>query len=143
MIGETAVVDHDVIIMQGITLGGTGKERRDRHPKVKKNTILQQSCSVLDNIEIGEGSIIGAKSIVTKPVASYTKVSGVPAKYVGDVEKYKPESMDSNEEGGTRESVSDKVTSKNVQKIQDLLKKHFVTLLNEHKEGSFDEHQLT
>jgi Serine acetyltransferase len=86
VIGETAIVDNDVTILQGVTLGGTGKERGDRHPKVKARAILQQSCSVLGNIEVGEGAIITAKSIVTKPVKPYTKVSGVPAKFESNVE---------------------------------------------------------
>mmetsp|Transcript_9838 Transcript_9838/g.18518 ORF Transcript_9838/g.18518 Transcript_9838/m.18518 type:complete len:422 (-) Transcript_9838:830-2095(-) len=86
VIGETAVVDNDVTILQGVTLGGTGKERGDRHPKVKARAILQQSCSVLGNIEVGEGAIITAKSIVTKPVKPYTKVSGVPAKFQSNIE---------------------------------------------------------
>jgi serine O-acetyltransferase len=80
VIGETAVVDHDVTILQGVTLGGTGKERGDRHPKVARGAILQQSCSVLGNIFIGEGAIITAKSIVTKAVPPLARVSGVPGK---------------------------------------------------------------
>lgn len=85
MIGETAVVEDDVIILQGVTLGGTGKERGDRHPKVRRRAILEQSCSVLGNITIGEGAIICAKSIVTKPVPSFTRASGVPAVLSGEV----------------------------------------------------------
>jgi serine O-acetyltransferase len=86
VIGETAVVDHDVTILQGVTLGGTGKERGDRHPKVARGAILQQSCSVLGNIPIGEGAIITAKSIVTKPVPAFARVSGVPGKVKSFVE---------------------------------------------------------
>lgn len=85
VIGETAVVDHDVTILQGVTLGGTGKERGDRHPKVGRGAILQQSCSVLGNIKIGEGAIITAKSIVTKEVPPLSRVSGVPGKVKGFV----------------------------------------------------------
>lgn len=79
------MVEDDVIILQGVTLGGTGKERGDRHPKVHRRAILEQSCTVLGNISIGEGAIIGAKSIVTKPVPSYTKANGVPAVLSGGV----------------------------------------------------------
>lgn len=85
VIGETAVVEDDVIILQGVTLGGTGKERGDRHPKVRRRAILEQSCSVLGNITVGEGAIICAKSIVTKSVPSFTKASGVPAVLSGEV----------------------------------------------------------
>lgn len=80
VIGETAVVDQDVTILQGVTLGGTGKERGDRHPKIGRGAVLQNSCSVLGNIRVGEGAIITAKSIVTKPVPPFARVSGVPAK---------------------------------------------------------------
>ena len=71
------MIDDDVIILQGVTLGGTGKERGDRHPKIKTGAILQQSCSVLGNIEVGEGAVVTAKSIVTKPVLPHHRVSGV------------------------------------------------------------------
>jgi len=80
VIGETTVVEQDVTILQGVTLGGTGKERGDRHPKVARGALLQHSCSVLGNITVGEGAIITAKSIVTKPVPPFARVSGVPAK---------------------------------------------------------------
>jgi len=80
VIGETAKVEQDVTILQGVTLGGTGKERGDRHPKVGKGVLLQHGATVLGNIPIGEGSIITAKSIVTKPVPSFARVSGVPGK---------------------------------------------------------------
>lgn len=80
VIGETAVVEQDVTILQGVTLGGTGKERGDRHPKIGRGALLQHSCSVLGNIRVGEGAIITAKSIVTKEVPPFARVSGVPAK---------------------------------------------------------------
>jgi len=80
VIGETAVVEQDVTILQGVTLGGTGKERGDRHPKIGRGALLQHSCSVLGNITVGEGAIITAKSIVTKSVPPFARVSGVPAK---------------------------------------------------------------
>jgi serine O-acetyltransferase len=80
VIGETAVIDHDVTILQGVTLGGTGKERGDRHPKVGRGVILQPSCSVLGNIQVEEGAIVTAKSIATKTVPAFARVSGVPAK---------------------------------------------------------------
>ncbi len=63
-----------------MTLGGTGKERGNRHPKVARGAVLQQSCSVLGNIKVGEGAIITAKSIVTKNVPALARVSGIPGK---------------------------------------------------------------
>jgi len=131
VIGETAVIDHDVIIMQGVTLGGTGKERGDRHPKVKARAILQQSCSVLGNIEIGEGAIITAKSIVTKPVPAYTRVSGVPAKYVGEAERYQTSESYNDEDEEWRNFPETKRTG---EEIERLLAKHSIFLLDQDEE---------
>lgn len=80
VIGETAVVGNDVSILQGVTLGGTGKERGDRHPKISHGVILSDGATVLGNIPVGAGAVITAKSIVTKPVPPLAIMSGVPAK---------------------------------------------------------------
>lgn len=80
VIGETAVIGNDVSILEGVTLGGTGKEAGDRHPKVGNGVILQDGGTVLGNIPVGEGAVVTAKSIVTKPVPPLAIVSGVPAK---------------------------------------------------------------
>lgn len=132
VIGETAIVDNDVTILQGVTLGGTGKERGDRHPKVKARAILQQSCSVLGNIEVGEGAIVTAKSIVTKPVKAYTKVSGVPAKFEADVEmcQISQGSYRDNERSDENWRI-DPETRKVGEKIEMLLNKHSIFLLND------------
>ena len=82
VIGETAVIGNDVSIFHGVTLGGTGKEAGDRHPKVGNGVILQDSATVLGNIRVGDGAVITAKSIVTKPVPPLARVSGIPAKVV-------------------------------------------------------------
>jgi serine O-acetyltransferase len=79
VIGETATVGNDVSILHGVTLGGTGKETGDRHPKVQNGVILQDSATVLGNIPVGTGSLVLAKAIVTKPVPPLAIVSGVPA----------------------------------------------------------------
>ena len=79
VIGETAKVGRDVTILQGVTLGGTGKETGDRHPKVESGVILHCGATVLGNINVGRGSVVTAKSIVTKPVPALARVSGVPA----------------------------------------------------------------
>lgn len=79
VIGETAVIGNDVSIFEGVTLGGTGKESGDRHPKVGNGVIIYDGGAVLGNIQIGEGSIVSAKSIVTKPLPPLAIVSGVPA----------------------------------------------------------------
>lgn len=83
VIGETAVVENNVSILQGVTLGGTGNESGDRHPKVREGVMIGSGAKVLGNIEIGKGSKIGAGSVVLDHVAPRTTVVGVPAKIVG------------------------------------------------------------
>jgi serine O-acetyltransferase len=83
VIGETATVGNDVSILHGVTLGGTGKETGDRHPKIDAGVILQDSATVLGNINVGEGAVVTAKAIVTKPVPPLAIVSGVPGRVLG------------------------------------------------------------
>lgn len=90
VIGETAVVDDDVSILQNVTLGGTGKETGDRHPKIRRGVLLSAGAKVLGNIEIGEGAKIGAGSVVLIPVPPHCTAAGVPAKIVGDCECEQP-----------------------------------------------------
>ena len=82
VIGETAVVEDDVSMLHGVTLGGTGKEKGDRHPKVRRGVLLSMGAKVLGNIEIGEYSQIGAGSLVLKSVPARCTAVGVPAKLV-------------------------------------------------------------
>ena len=82
VIGETAVVEDNVSIMQSVTLGGTGKEHGDRHPKVRSGVLISAGAKVLGNIEIGECAKVGAGSVVLKDVPPRTTVAGVPAKVV-------------------------------------------------------------
>lgn len=90
VIGETAVVENDVSILQSVTLGGTGKENGDRHPKIREGVMIGANATVLGNIEIGKGAKIGAGSVVLNPVPEHTTVAGVPAKIVGCPECEKP-----------------------------------------------------
>ena len=83
VIGETAVVEDDVSILQNVTLGGTGKETGDRHPKIRRGALIGAGAKILGNIEIGTGAKIGAGSVVVNPVAPFTSVVGVPARVVG------------------------------------------------------------
>lgn len=83
VIGETAVIEDNVSILQGVTLGGTGKEGGDRHPKVRKNVMIGSGSKILGNIEIGEGAKVGAGSVVLRDVPTCTTVAGVPARVVG------------------------------------------------------------
>ena len=82
VIGETAVVEDDVSMLQGVTLGGTGKEHGDRHPKVRRGVMLGAGAKVLGNIEVGAYSRVGAGSVVLKDVPERCTVAGVPAKVV-------------------------------------------------------------
>ena len=84
VIGETAVVGDNVSIMQSVTLGGTGKESGDRHPKVEAGVLIGAGAEILGNIRIGEGAKISAGSVVLADVAPHTTVAGVPARIVGD-----------------------------------------------------------
>nr|WP_203414810.1 serine O-acetyltransferase [Entomobacter blattae] len=83
VIGETCVVENDVSLLQGVTLGGTGKNMGDRHPKVRRGVLIGAGAKVLGNIVIGEGAKIGAGSIVLESVHAYTTVVGNPARRVG------------------------------------------------------------
>lgn len=82
VVGETARIDKDVSIMQGVTLGGTGKDRGDRHPKIRSGVLLGAGAKVLGNIEIGTMSKVAAGSIVLKDVPAHVTVAGVPARVV-------------------------------------------------------------
>ncbi len=83
VIGETAVVEDDVSIMHGVTLGGTGKEGGDRHPKVRRGVLLGAGAIILGNIEVGECAKVASGSVVLHDVPANRTVAGVPAKVVG------------------------------------------------------------
>ncbi len=83
VIGETAVVEDDVSMLHGVTLGGTGKESGDRHPKVRSGVLLSVGVKVIGNIEIGAGAKVGAGSVVLEDVPPHTTAVGVPARVVG------------------------------------------------------------
>lgn len=82
VIGETAVVGDDVSMLHGVTLGGTGKEEGDRHPKIGRGVLLSMGAKVLGNIHVGEYSRIGAGSVVLKSIPPRCTAVGVPAKIV-------------------------------------------------------------
>ena len=82
VIGETSIVGDDVTLYQGVTLGGTGKERGKRHPTLGNNIIVGVGAKVLGAITIGDGARIGGGSVVLKDVPPYTTAVGVPARAV-------------------------------------------------------------
>ena len=83
VIGETTVVEDNVSLMQGVTLGGTGKEAGDRHPKIRHGVLIGAGAKILGNIEIGHCSRVAACSVVLHDVPANRTVAGVPAKIVG------------------------------------------------------------
>ncbi|HET7410166.1 MAG TPA: serine O-acetyltransferase [Paracoccaceae bacterium] len=84
VIGETAVVGDDVSMLHSVTLGGTGKEGGDRHPKIGDGVLIGAGAKVLGNIRVGRCSRIAAGSVVLKDVPPCKTVAGVPAKIVGE-----------------------------------------------------------
>lgn len=82
VIGETAVVGNDVTIYQGVTLGGTGKQRGKRHPTVGNNVVIGTGAKILGAVTIGEGAKIGGGAVVLKDVPPFTTAVGVPARSV-------------------------------------------------------------
>ncbi len=83
VVGETAVIEDDVSILHGVTLGGTGKENEDRHPKIRHGVLIGAGAKILGNIEVGHCARIASGSVVLKPVPHNTTVAGVPARVVG------------------------------------------------------------
>ena len=83
VIGETAVVGKNVSILQSVTLGGTGKDEGNRHPKIGDGVLISAGAKILGNICVGAGAKVGAGSVVLEDVPAHTTVAGVPAKIVG------------------------------------------------------------
>lgn len=88
--GETSVIQDDVSILHAVTLGGTGKERGDRHPKIQSGVLLGAGAKILGNVTIGEGAKVGAGSVVLKDVPAHCSVAGVPAQIVGRAAERSP-----------------------------------------------------
>ena len=82
VVGETAEVGDDVSMLHDVTLGGTGKEAGDRHPKIGKGVVIGAGAKILGNIEVGEHARVAAGSVVLKAVPAHATVAGVPAKVV-------------------------------------------------------------
>jgi serine O-acetyltransferase len=84
VVGETAVIEDDVSLLHGVTLGGTGNENGDRHPKIRRGVMIGAGAKILGNIEIGHCARVAAGSVVIKPVPNNVTVAGVPAKVIGE-----------------------------------------------------------
>jgi serine O-acetyltransferase len=90
VIGETAVVEDGVSMLQGVTLGGTGKDVGDRHPKIREGVMIGAGAGVFGNVEVGVRAKIGAGSVVLKPVPDRCTAAGVPARLVGRCANQEP-----------------------------------------------------
>lgn len=90
VIGETAIIEDDVSMLHGVTLGGTGKEKGDRHPKIRHGAMIGADSTILGNIEVGEGAVVAAGSMVLKAVPPHVTVAGVPAQIVGATRSREP-----------------------------------------------------
>jgi serine O-acetyltransferase len=84
VVGETAEIGDDVSILQDVTLGGTGKETGDRHPKIRYGVLIGAGAKILGNIEVGHCARVAAGSVVLQPVPQNKTVAGVPARIVGE-----------------------------------------------------------
>jgi len=84
VVGETAVIDDNVSMLHGVTLGGTGKAGGDRHPKIRHGVLIGAGAKILGNIEVGHCAKIAAGSVVLSPVPHNKTVAGVPARVVGE-----------------------------------------------------------
>jgi serine O-acetyltransferase len=91
VIGETAEIGDDVLMYQGVVLGGTSLEKRKRHPTIEKNVVIGAAAILLGPITVGEGARIGANSVVVKSVPPGTTVVGVPGRVV---EEERPPAVD-------------------------------------------------
>lgn len=95
VVGSTSVIGDDVSLLQGITLGGTGKDQGDRHPKIGNGVLIGAGAIILGNIKIGHCARIAAGSVVLNPVPARTTVAGVPARVIGEAPCVSPSlSMD-------------------------------------------------
>lgn len=94
VIGETAVVGDDVSMLHEVTLGGTGKDTGDRHPKVGSGVLIGAGAKILGNVRIGDCAKIGAGSVVLEDVPSHCTVAGVPARPVGTCGDHPSRDMD-------------------------------------------------
>ena len=82
VVGETAVIGNDCMLSHDVTLGGTGKESGDRHPKLGNGVFVGAGATILGNIVVGDGAVVNSGAVLTKPVAPFTRVGGVPAKVI-------------------------------------------------------------
>ncbi|MFN8526289.1 MAG: serine O-acetyltransferase [Chloroflexota bacterium] len=110
VIGETAIIGDDVMLYQGVTLGGTSRLREKRHPTLQNGVIVGAHAQIIGAIEVGEGARVGAGSVVISPVPPYSTVVGVPGRTVGvRFPDNKPVQRLPDPEGESIETLQDRV----------------------------------
>jgi serine O-acetyltransferase len=90
VIGETAILEDDISILHGVTLGGTGKETGQRHPKIRRGVLIGAGAKILGNVEIGSYARIAAGSVVLQTVRGNSTVVGIPGRVIGDAGSAQP-----------------------------------------------------
>ncbi len=118
VIGETCEIGNDVLVYQGVTLGGTGKEKSKRHPTIGDNVLISAGAIILGSIKIGENSKIGAGSVVLKDIPPNSTVVGVPGEIVSrDGKKIVKEDEYMNRINFLEEQINElKITINNIKK---------------------------
>ena len=94
VIGETSILGNNISLLHGVTLGGSGKEEGDRHPKIHDGVMIGAHASILGNVAVGECARVGAGSVVTSSVPAHATVVGVPARIVGEETRIPAKEMD-------------------------------------------------
>ena len=94
--GETTVIEDNVSILHEVTLGGTGKEGGDRHPKIRSGVLIGAGAKILGNVEVGEGARVGASSVVLTDVPPNVSVAGVPSRVLGEISSPNSPSLEMN-----------------------------------------------
>jgi serine O-acetyltransferase len=90
VIGETVVIGENVTLFQGVTLGGTGKERGKRHPTIGNNVVIGAGAKILGNITIGHDAMVGANAVVVRDVPDHSTVVGVPGRITRTKDRHFP-----------------------------------------------------
>lgn len=103
VIGETCEIGDDVVLYQGVTLGGTGKEKGKRHPTIGNNVVISSGAKVLGSFVVGDHSRIGANAVVLREVPSHSTVVGIPGKIV----RLNGERVDRLDHGAMTDPISD------------------------------------
>ncbi len=135
VIGETAEVGDDVLIYQGVVLGGTSKEKKKRHPTIKDRVVIGAGAIVLGDITIGDGAKIGSGSVVIKDVPSGATVVGVPGRVVQDVRRAREQIEVDLEHGRLPDPIADVI--KVLMKEQSRLEKRVEEL--EHRLAHYED----